>query len=187
MKTVKYTILGVLFFMMAVSLFADGGGGVFWQNQTDKFPFAPEWHLTQDLADLKMVGGFGYGIDNHGGISGGFGYGIVSEYEGEGAIAGGFGGVINGFRILHNPIHLAVVSYLGFGGIAIQGAPGEEEEGYFAVSLELDVELGLPMGWLMPVVYAGYQYIGNILPGDSFSLFQTYGPVLGCRVAFGDF
>jgi len=189
MKTKTIALGAVLFLVITVSAFAGGGGGMLWQYQSENYPFIPDWHPDQNSRDLKMVGGYGYGVDRHGRIHGGYGFGIVSEDDGPGTVRGGFGGVISGFQILPRPIHLAVVSYVGVGGLSVQGSGGASDlESWFALSAELDVEVGLPlMGWFMPVVYAGYQYMGNLIPGESFEVFSSYSPVLGFRLAFGDF
>ena len=39
----------------------------------------------------------------------------------------------------------------------------------------------------MPVFYAGYQVMGNLAPGQPFSDFFSYTPVVGVRFAFGKF
>ncbi|MBI9104488.1 MAG: hypothetical protein JEY99_18885 [Spirochaetales bacterium] len=191
----KKTIIFLLLLTILIPglLFAGGGGGMMWQRQASEFPFATDWDLPDTNLGLHMMGGYGYGIDPDGRINGGFGYGILSdedEVTGElipGAISGGFGGVVNGYQLMSRPLHIAFVSYAGLGGLYQAATSENDEKGWFAVSLEVDVEVGLPLfGWFVPVVYAGYQYIGSVFTDDNSEVFQTYSPVLGCRLTFGD-
>jgi hypothetical protein len=53
------------------------------------------------------------------------------------------------------------------------------------VTEELDLEVGLAvLPWLMPIVYAGYQVMGNVGPGKPFQDFFSYAPVIGIRFDF---
>ena len=93
MKTVKYLGLIMIVLMLPSAAFAygGGGGGMYWQYQTEDYHFISGWSPERTDTDLKMFGGFGYGVDRHGGIHGGFGYALVSDFEGEGAVYGGCG------------------------------------------------------------------------------------------------
>ncbi len=186
MNKAVLTMLLILIFI-PFCLSADGGGGMFWQQQVSEYPFAKDWDLESTDMNLHMVGGFGYGIAGDGRITGGYGYGITSEEGTPGAISGGFGGIVNGYRMFEGPLHFAVVTYAGIGGIHREAMGESPDESWFALSLEIDVEVGLPVfGWFMPVVYAGYQYMGGIFPSETDEVFQSYSPVLGIRLAFGD-
>ena len=147
-------------------LFADdgrgGGGGIFVQKQVAEFPFAQDWDLAETNMELQMIGGFGYGVSNSGQITGGFGYGIITDEDENGdeiagQIAGGFGGVINGVQILSRPITLNVITYVGLGGMGRV----EDEDGWFALCLQANVEVGIPLGFVMPVVLCGISVYGR--------------------------
>jgi hypothetical protein len=105
----------------------------------------------------------------------------------ETGIAGGFGGVINGYRLIKRPLNLSVLLFTGFGGISTGNYVAENGgSGFFGVFLELDAEIGIPVtSWFMPVFYVGYQVIGNLIPGEFFSHFVSYTPVIGGRVSWG--
>lgn len=177
----------ILFIAVAFAA-ADGGGGMFFGYQTSTYPFLKDnYEIPNNSLGLAYFGGYGYGVSWDQVITGGFGHAVL-DTEGSSGIAGGFGGVINGFRILKWPFNLSIVSYTGFGGIYTGKHQEVPNKGFFAVSEEIDVEIGLPVfDWFMPVVYAGYQVTGNIIPGTMFQTFLSYTPVIGCRIAWGSF
>lgn len=187
MKKLVFLLLSI---MIIPSVFAGGGGGggVFYGYQVSNYDFLLEnYEIPNNTLGLSYFGGYGYGVSRDGIISGGFGMAIV-DTELDSGITGGFGGVINGIQILDWPIHLSLVSYTGFGGIYTGSHSSTPNSGFFAVSEEIDLEIGLPLfGWFMPTVFIGYQVAGNIIPGDLFSSFFSYSPVVGIRIGWGSF
>ena len=107
--------------------------------------------------------------------------------------AGGGGGAYFGYQtstypLLSDNYPSAIMSFTGFGGIATGSNRPEGARGFFAISEEITHEIGIPLvEWFMPTVYAGYQTIGNVIPGQLFKTFFSYTPVVGIRVQWGDF
>jgi len=168
------------------TVFADGAGGMFFSYQTSQYPFLENHPVLNNSLGLIYYGGYGYGVDRKGNISGGFGLAIHDPEFKEGGVVGGFGGVISGYRILKRPVSLSIVSWTGFGGLATGDYETEAGNGFFSLFFELAVEAGIPItSWFMPVVYAGYQVIGNMIPGEFFSHFFSYTPVIGIRLCWG--
>ena len=168
---------------------AGGGGGVFFGYQTFTYPLLSDYYsFASNSLGLAYYGGYGYGIaNNQRTIAGGFGMAIM-DIEGDSGIAGGFGGFISGFQLLRRPISLAIMSFTGFGGIATGSYRPDGVRGFFAISEEITLEIGIPLiEWFMPTVYAGYQIIGNVIPGQLFSTFFSYTPDIGIRIQWGDF
>lgn len=185
MKRMAFVLLA--FSLSLSSAFADGGGGTTWGMQAASYPFLDGYDVPNNSAGLVYYGGYGYGISGSHRINGGFGYVIADPLHDTGLI-GGYGGVISGFRFLKLPVNLSLVSWTGFGGVYTGALATPSNRGYFCISEELSLELGLPIQrWLMPVVYAGYQVAGNIVPGTVFQSFLSYTPVFGVRVAWGKF
>jgi len=169
-----------------VGTVADGAGGVTCGFQTASYPFLESVRVVNNNYGLAYYGGYGYGVRDHM-ISGGFGY-VIADPTGESGAVGGFGGVISGVRILRLPIQISIVSWTGFGGIYTGVDQYDRGRGFFCASEELSLEVGLPITrWLMPVVYAGYQVAGNLVPGPAFQAFFSYTPVVGVRLAWGKF
>ena len=199
MKKLGFLISILLISAFSLSAYDDsedegaGCGGIFFQRQATEYPFAEDWNINQASMDLEMIGGSGYGVSSDGKISGGFGFGILSDLNDDGIleageVAGGFGGIINGVRILRYPLNLSFITCIGLGGVAQGNGVEDEEDGWFSVILQANVEVGLPaFGWFMPVVYAGYQYMGSLIDNEAGESFQTYSPVLGARLFFGCF
>lgn len=185
----KRKIFLILLFTAAAALssFADGGGGMFFGYQTSQYPFLEKHPVVNNSYGLVYFGGYGYGIDRKGNITGGFGIAIQDPSFEEGGISGGFGGFISGYRIFRRPVSLSLVTWTGFGGIYTGDYNSEDGgNGFFSLFFEIDAELGLPITpWFMPVVYVGYQVIGNMIPGEFFTHFLSYTPVLGIRVCWG--
>ena len=141
--------------------------------------------IENNNMDLYYSGGFGYGISRNNVISGGFGYAVYAS-EDENTPLGGFGGVINGIRLLRYPFNVSLMSWTGFGGITINSVDGKKNS--FAISEELTLELGFPLfRWFSPTIYAGYQVIGSLGSGETFEDFLSYTPVLGFRFQWGKF
>ena len=171
---------------MGVSfMFADGAGGFFSGYQVSTLPFMDENDFENNNMGLYYSGGFGYGVSRNNVISGGFGYAIYAS-EDDSTPIGGFGGVINGLRLLRYPFNVSLMSWTGFGGIATDGIDGNKSN--FAISEELTVELGFPLfRWFSPTIYAGYQFIGSFGDREPFDDFLSYTPVLGFRFQWGKF
>lgn len=186
-KAVRMAIAAAgLLLLPALSLLADGGGGMFWGRQSAGYPFLPDAAIQNNSMDLSYVGGYGYGVRGHE-ISGGFGY-AINDGDSENGTAGGFGGVIGGFRFVYWPVNVSLISWTGIGGLRTAEQRAAGQDGYFLFLEEITLEIGVPISrWFMPSVYAGYQFIGNLAPGEPFSEFFTYTPVVGFRVAWGKF
>ena len=178
----------VLILFSAMFAFADGGGGMYFGYQTSAYPFLSDnYSFENNSLGLAYYGGFGYGVTSNRTIVGGFGMAIM-DIDNDSGIAGGFGGVISGFRLLKEPISLSLMSMTGFGGIYTGDYATDSGDGFFALSEELTLELGIPIiSWFMPTVYAGYQIIANVIPGRMFQTFLSYTPVFGIRLQWGDF
>jgi hypothetical protein len=165
---------------------ADGGGGFFYGLQTGEYPFLKGYPIRNNSLGLMYTGGYGYGISGHQ-INGGFGMGL-SDFGNETGIAGGYGGVIGGARAKAGPLNFMITSWTGIGGIKFSEALSGETASYLIVTEEIDLEIGLAaLPWFMPVFYAGYQVMGNVVPGRPFQDFFSYTPVFGVRFAFGKF
>jgi hypothetical protein len=179
-------ITAALMALPALNSPADGGGGVFWGEQRAGYPFLPDTAIENNSMGLAYVGGYGYGIHDRR-ITGGFGY-VIHDGDPENGTAGGFGGVIGGIALVRRPVSLSLISWTGIGGLCTAAQRAAGEDGWFLLSEAITLELGVPVTrWLMPSVYAGYQVIGNLAPGEPFSEFFTYSPVVGFRVAWGRF
>ena len=184
----KLAIVLVVFAAVSgVSAVADGCGGMFYGLQTAEYPFLADYPVRNNSLGLIYYGGYGYGVSGRS-ITGGFGF-AVTDTGGDTGIAGGFGGVINGVRLCQRPVTISLISWTAVGGISTGNQTGEEqEEGYFAFMEEITLELGIPINrWFMPTLYAGYQVAGNLVPGKPFEDFLLYSPVIGVRVAWGEF
>lgn len=183
--TKKICVLGVLFLIALGVGFANGGGGVYYGQQVAQYPFFENYDIDNNSLGLIYYGGFGYGIDKDDIIKGGFGM-TIYDPSGVSGIAGGFGGVIAGVRLLKLPLNISIVSYTGFGGLYTGNHKTSPGSGFFAVSGELDLEVGVPIfKWFMPVVYAGYQVQANVIPGKIFEGFLSYTPVVGVKMTWG--
>ena len=186
----KKIIMVFILIVMITSAWAKGGGagGTFFGYQMSSYPFLEESVvILNNSFGLTYYGGYGYGVRSDGAISGGFGMAIMDPVN-ESGITGGFGGVINGVQLITMPVHLNLMSYTGFGGIYTGNNSVNRDTCFFVILEEIDLELGVPLfRWFMPVVYIGYQVAGNILPGDLFSSFLSYTPVMGVRLAWGSF
>jgi hypothetical protein len=184
----KIAILLVLFLALPVlSGLADGCGGVFYGLQTSAYPFLKDYPVRNNSLGLAYYGGYGYGVHDRS-IIGGFGF-AFTDTDGDTGVAGGFGGVVNGFRFVRWPVNLSLVSWTAVGGISTGNhEDGDSEDGYFAILEEVTLELGFPISrWFMPTLYAGYQVAGNLIPGAPFRDLLVYTPVVGVRLAWGKF
>jgi hypothetical protein len=186
MKRKNLCALTLLLTLPALAAVADGGGGAFYGLQTAEYPFLKGYPMVNNSRDLAYFGGYGYGVDGHN-VTGGFGF-AITDPTGETGIAGGFGGVINGVRLLRWPVNLSLLSWTAIGGISTGIPSGDSDRGFLVIMEELTLELGLPiLPWFMPTFYAGYQVAGNLTPGRPFQDFLSYTPVVGLRAAWGKF
>jgi hypothetical protein len=184
----KLAVLLALFLLLTgLTAFADGCGGLYYGLQTSEYPFLKDYPVRNNSLGLAYYGGYGYGVHGHT-ITGGFGF-AITDIDGDTAIAGGFGGVINGVQFIDKPVTVSLISWTALGGISTGNQEGESgEEGFFAFMQEITLELGIPINrWFMPSLYAGYQIAGNLIPGTPFDDFLVYTPVIGVRVAWGKF
>jgi hypothetical protein len=176
-------------FAMGSNTVGGGAGGVIVGSQTSEYPYLEDYRVENNNLGLSYIGGFGYGVSPRGAISGGFGMGLVDPHDEEDGVRAGFGGGIGGWRLLRRPVYLTLTSWTGVGGVSLPAAGRiGGEDSYFAVFQELSLELGIPfVPWFTPTVYAGYQFIGNVIPGRLFSDFVSYTPVVGVRIGWGSF
>lgn len=180
-------LVAVILAYTAPLLFADGGGGMIFGYQTSSYPFFENYDIRNNNMGLTYTGGYGYGIDRDGNIAGGFGFGLF-DGTGESDIGGGFGGFIVGKRFLTRPVNISIVSWTGFGGMYTGEFETESGSGFFCVLEEVALEVGIPVfSWFMPTLYAGYQVAGNLIPGEMFTTFISYTPVVGFRIQWGEF
>jgi len=183
----RMLILITLLIMIIPFVFSDGAGGFYSGYQVSSYPFVDGDGFENNNMGLFYTGGFGYGINRNNIITGGFGYTLFESKDGENPL-GGFGGVINGVRILRYPINISFMSWTGFGGISTGLYTSDSENGSFAVSEELTLEVGFPLfRWFSPTIYAGYQVIGNLGTGKPFEDFLSYTSVIGFRFQWGKF
>lgn len=184
----RFFVLLLIICAVSVVTYGDGAGGAYFGFQTSKYPFLDNYDITGNTLGLVYYGGYGYGVSYYNNtIAGGFGYAIM-DVDGETGIAGGFGGFLTGYRIIDFPINLTLMSWTGLGGIYTGTYEGAEGKGFFCISEEITVELGIPLlGWFMPTVFAGYQVTASLIPGRPFSTFLSYTPVIGLRLQWGDF
>ena len=173
--------------IVSAAMYADGGGGMLVGYQISRYPFLDNYEVAGNTLGLGYYGGFGYGVSDGRGIVGGFGMAIM-DMTGNTGIVGGFGGIISGIRIFKKPINVSLVSWTGFGGISTGSYTVDGRDGFFAITEEVALEIGLPiLRWFMPTVVVGYQVTGNILPGAPFTSFLSYTPVIGMRIQWGKF
>jgi hypothetical protein len=185
-KKIVVLVVTLIVVLLPASAFADGGGGFFYGLQSSAYPLFEDYPIRNKSLGLMYTGGYGYAASGYE-IHGGFGVGL-SDFESETGMLGGYGGVIYGLRGRLGPVNLMLTSWTGIGGLKFTDTLDSTRKSYVIVTEELDLELGLAVfRWFMPVVYAGYQVMGNITPGQPFRDFLTYTPVFGFRVAFGSF
>jgi len=185
----KISVSFVLLFLVLSlgSIFADGGGGILIGYQAGKYPFFEKNYLASRNMGLMYYGGFGYGLQGRRVIHGGFGY-AISDPTGESNIWGGFGGPITGFRIIRKPVTISITSWTGFGGVYTGRNTVNPDRGFFCISEDLQLEIGLPiLRWFMPVIFVGYQVSANLVPAPPIIGFLSYTPVMGMRITWGKF
>ncbi len=184
----RITAVGLILIaaLLPAAAFADGGGGFFYGLQTTEYPFLRCYPIRNNSLGLMYTGGYGYGISDHE-ITGGFGV-ALSDFDEQTGIAGGYGGLINGFRARLGPVNLMLTAWTGIGGLKFRAPLSLEERSYLILSEEIDLEIGFAvLPWFMPVLFAGYQVMGNLYPERPFQGFFSYAPVVGLRFAWGHF
>jgi len=168
----------------------------------------PSWMpaVPDSARDLEYLGGFGYGVDADGMITGGFGLAFLdyesfdpASWDSAGAaprhLAGGVGGMVLGSRFFGGrEAHLDLAARLGVGGVGISDRTGSAgawsyvSTGYAIAYAEPYLELGLGLApWLQLSATLGYHIMGNFLPGKAFSDFVYYAPTIGLTFGFGSF
>ncbi len=173
------SVISLLIALAACPLFAHGGGGITFGSQYYDPDFA-----NRDLSAFS-VGGFGYGVSADGQRIGGFGMAFtgIGSTAGQPDISGGIGGLITGQELRIGPFTVAVNLWLGLGGLAVDF---ENPSGFMAAFGELNLELGIPVTrWMQLVGYAGFQVLGNLIPGMPFEDVLIYTPVVGVRIRWG--
>jgi len=173
--------LALLLALLAASpAVAGGAGGVLQGKQR----FDPQF-ANYDL-DTQYVGGFGYGVSDHGQRTGGFGLAFFSEPD-AGRFSGGVGGVLTGQEFRIGPFEVAANLWTGIGAVAKESLLGQPD-GWFVLFGQADVEVGLAiLPWWQISSYAGVQLMANLAPGDPFEGLLVYTPVIGVRMAWGGF
>jgi hypothetical protein len=183
--------LALIGLFVATPLVAEGAGGIMYGYQN------PEWAPNfiprlGDMAPHYYYGGFGYGVDRRGVVTGGFGVCYMSQdfmadedaFNDSTEILGGFGGAIYGLKLLDlGPFKAYLLSLTGIGGYA-GGAAG------WGVSLleELQLEAGFtPLPWMQISAYLGAQAIGNLMPGEPFKEYLGVQPTGGVKISWGSF
>jgi hypothetical protein len=163
----------------AATLFGLGGGGTFYGTNS---AFADEINNSGfEPMSLRMIGGYGYGVDWDGTKIGGFGMSFVDQNRDE--IAGGFGGMILGSYSRLGPFSFSGNALVGVGGLSWPAY--FHGEGGVAAMAQIDIELGLPvLPWFQVSGYGGVQFIMPITAGTDPIL--RY-PVMGLRFTWGDF
>ncbi|MBN2048835.1 MAG: hypothetical protein JW760_00200 [Spirochaetales bacterium] len=173
-----------LFSLCLFTLSADGGGGMFFGRQQSGYPFFEDLVVTNNSLGLTYYGGYGYGISSGNTITGGFGLAVTDPLN-EAGISGGFGGLMNGVRLIKRPVTLQIINCAGLGGVSLGM---NQSEGFFGFFDELTLELGIPLvSWFMPVFYVGYQVFGRIGTRENLFELYSYTPVMGIRIGWGDF
>ena len=119
-----------------------GGGGMFLGYQTSSYPFLEQYPVANNSMDLIYYGGYGYGVSSKGAVAGGFGFAIM-DVAGGSKIAGGFGGIISGIRLISKPISISLISWTGFGGISTGIYRADNYGGFFAFLEEVTLEIGV--------------------------------------------
>ena len=163
-----------------------GAGGLFYGAQGTNLLFS-QLPLPNISSGLSYFGLYGYGVSNNC-IIGGFGFATLSNSiwtEADG-VAGGFGGLISGYKILDRFIQINLMVWLGLGGFGIGNA--EDSSGFFGYYAEVNLEIGIKLQkWMYLFFYIGYQTVGNLIPGPMYTEFHNSSPVFGARLAFGSF
>jgi hypothetical protein len=188
-RTSRATLLVATVFLAAsaAAVGADGGGGMTLGYYVGSHPLIVRYNLPASGGDLMYFGGYGYGVTSRGLINGGFGVAVLDTQESSG-VAGGMGGFITGFRLVRVPLHIALVSWTGVGGLYTGHTGPNAERGYFVGFEEVALEVGVPVAsWFMPTLYVGYQLTANLIPGLPLRENVTYAPVAGIRLTWGRF
>jgi len=179
MGTTKVILLAAALIVLPLSLACAGGaGGLTWGQQYF------DSRLSNVDSQGTFSGAYGYGVTRHGQRIGGFALAVRSLAP-NGALNGGFAGLITGQEMHAGPFLLAVNLWTGVGGLTPD--PDLPAAGSLALFGELDLELGLGfISWMEVTGYAGMQAVTRAARGGGFTG-SMYTPVLGVRVAWGSF
>jgi hypothetical protein len=173
MKTHVAVSLFFCALLCAPAAFAGGAGGVGYGYQVFDGQFS-----SSDMG-MSYMTGYGYGVREDGSRVGGFGSSFVSA---SGDAAGGYGGMLVGHEWRTGPFEAALTLWGGLGGASWQG------RGFFIGYGSAEAEIGMSvLPWMQVVFYAGYQALGNILPGSVFGRALLTTPVVGFRIGWGGF
>jgi hypothetical protein len=180
MNSGKIIILAAALAILPLSMACAGGaGGLTWGQQffdsrLSNYDFQGTWS-----------GAYGYGVTHHGQRIGGFAMAVRSSAP-NGALDGGFAGLITGQEMHAGPFLMAINLWTGLGGLSAD--PALPSGSSFALFGELDLELGLGfISWMEVTGYAGMQAISRVSGGRPLFSNVMYTPVLGVRVAWGSF
>jgi hypothetical protein len=194
-------LFACLFLFSALAFSSGGASGVF------SGLVQPEWdpnflglplEAVHQPFNLAYVGGFSYEVDDEGSILGYFGMafmdkGFFTGGEEDSHMAGGAFGLVVGQRVIGTDfLHLDLASRLGLGGCYVNewlgAASPRDPTGYMILYAEPYAELGIGIfPWAHLAVTAGYQIMGNWLPGLPFQHLFTLTPTIGLSVSFGSF
>lgn len=172
-RTIGLILLTVL---VASGVSARGGGGVF---QGAYYPIEDYSNVDRDV---RIIGGYGYGVDRGGARHGGFGLVIHDADTSE--LVGAFGGVVSGRQLRSGSLTLSVNLWTGVGYVNSWFVSSPVGVGYLA---EAAAEVGLALlPWFQVGVYGGMQAVGSLDPAHLISS-ARYAPVLGTRLTWGRF
>jgi hypothetical protein len=179
----RAAVLVLLALFAGAQAFSEGAGGMLYG--TSRRDWNPNFMPSSPLAcDIGYFGGYGYGVDHEGTITGGFGLALSNFGSGSPSIQGGLGGLIVGQRVIGlRLVHLDADLRFGAGGLSYNNS-----KGYFVAYAEPYLELGIGLTpWLHLSATAGYQFIGNLMGGKVFESFTYWSPTFGMTIGFGSF
>ncbi len=166
----------VLTVLVVSGVWARGGGGVF------QGAYYPVQEYSNVDRDVRITGGYGYGVDRGGARHGGFGLVIHDTHTSE--LVGAFGGVMSGRQLRSGSLALSVNLWTGVGYVNSSFVSSPVGVGYLA---EAAAEAGLTLlPWFQVSVYGGMQAVGSLDPAQLISS-ARYAPVLGTRLTWGGF
>jgi hypothetical protein len=200
MKKTRFALLFAAALALAVpaQAFASGGaGGLMFGAQVPQWN--PDWmpSVPSGMPVMGFFGGYGYGVDHHGAITGGFGmcifdangtYAFLDDGESlsyipSDALIGGVGGLISGQRIIGiGGLTLDFLVKLGAGGASLNGY--DYVIGYLEGELDLGVEV---FPWMRLGAFVGYNYMYLWNASGFGADGQSFSPVLGLNLTWGKF
>lgn len=190
----------LLLTLAALPLAAEGAGGVEFTQVVgrDLWSLPGSARLPAGTGQISAVGGFGYGVDDDGMITGGFGMGISSRNllltdsplgRPVNGFHAGYGGVMSGWQKRWGPLVGLVTTRIGFGGAdwaSDASGPWEGHTAGFSLLGMADAQLGvLVFPWFNLGLKAGVAGTVTLVPGEPFLL--AWAPTLGLRLSWGAF